>query len=39
MGLLSMDAIQWLKEHGYANADHETRMRLIAEVKEIFGED
>ena len=36
--LLSLEALQWLKDNGYASADHDKRMELIKEAKEIFGE-
>ena len=35
--LLPIEAIMWMKEHGYADADHETRMALICEAKKLFG--
>ena len=35
--LLSVEALVWLREQGYAEADHEERMRLIKEAREIFG--
>ena len=34
--LLSIDALEWLKENDYAKADHETRIKLIKEAKELF---
>ena len=37
-GLLSMEALEWLKEQGYESADHETRLRLIREAKELDAE-
>lgn len=37
-GLLSLEALVWLNEQGYRDADHETRMRLIREAKELFAE-
>lgn len=34
--LLSVEALNWLIEMGYAKADHETRMKLIQMAKENF---
>lgn len=35
--LLSIEALEWLKNNDYAHADHETRMSLIAEARELFS--
>jgi len=37
--LLSLEALAWLQGQGYAEADHERRMDLIREAKELFGEE
>ena len=37
--LLSLEALAWLKEQDYAHADHETRMALICEAREIFEKE
>lgn len=45
LGLLPMDAIIWLMEQGFRDADHNKRMELIREAREhfkdqiLFGED
>ena len=33
--LLSIEQLEWLKDHDYGKADHETRMALIKQVKEL----
>lgn len=37
--LLSVEALEWMKEQGYAKADHETRMELIKQARKLFDEE
>ena len=37
-GMLSIEALEWLKEQGYAEADHERRIELIREAKKLDEE-
>lgn len=37
-GLLSVEALEWLKSVDYANRTHEERMILIAAAKILFPE-
>lgn len=38
LGLLPMEAIEWMMEQGFRDADHDTRMNLIREAREIFSD-
>lgn len=38
-GLLSLEALAWLKSQNYSETDHETRMKLIAEAREKYPAD
>lgn len=35
-GLLSLEALAWLKSQDYANKSHDERMELIRQAKEMF---
>ena len=38
MGLLSVEALEWMKSVGYASMSHDERMLLIREAKVLFPE-
>ena len=34
--LLSFEALMWLREHGFGEADHEQRVELIRTARELY---